>query len=77
MEKSICNALGTYRVTYLCKPRCPVPLAIRLQVAAGICGFVYQAEQLNTLWKTKRQPPQVTLQLRDEPLKVKSPSDFI
>lgn len=44
------------RITYFGKPRCPVPLAIGLQVAAGICSFVYQAEQLNTLWKTKQQP---------------------
>lgn len=44
------------RITYFCKPCGPVPLAIRLQVAAGICGFVYQAEQLNTLWKIKQHP---------------------
>lgn len=39
------------RVTYFCEPRCAVPLAVCLQVAAGIRSLVYQAEQLNTLWR--------------------------
>lgn len=40
--------------TYLRQPSGPVPLAVCLQVAAGICGLVYQAEQLHPLWKTER-----------------------
>lgn len=42
----------TLTITHLCEPRGPVPLAVGLQVAAGIGGFVYQAEQLDTLWET-------------------------
>lgn len=44
------------RITYFGEPRCPVPLAVGLQVAAGIGSFVYQAEQLDALWKTRQQP---------------------
>ena len=44
------------RITYFGKPRCPVPLAVGLQVAAGVRSFVYQAEQLDALWKTRQQP---------------------
>lgn len=44
------------RITYFGKPRCPVPLAVGLQVAAGVRSFVYQAEQLDALWKIRQQP---------------------
>ena len=54
--KCLSPALFPTRITYFGKPRCPVPLAIGLQVAAGVRSFVYQAEQLDALWKTRQQP---------------------
>lgn len=44
-------------ITYFGQPRRAAPLAVRLQVAAGVRSFVYQAEQLHALWKTRRSPP--------------------
>lgn len=61
-EISILSVQGTTGITYFCKPCCPGPLAVRLQVAAGVCSLVYQAEQLHALWKTEQQPL-VTVQL--------------